>query len=109
MCDLFQGGVFATRRSSFHFRYAREGVNNMRNSLRNLASSIGMRLSAFVAVLVSVAAWAVPAGATGVIDVKGITESVTTEVTSNLPVILTLIGVLLAISVLIRLVRRHAK
>jgi hypothetical protein len=78
--------------------------------MRNWLASTHAKVSVFGATLTATAiGFAQNSLATGVIDVKGITESVTTEVTANLPVILTLIGVLLAISVLIRLVRRHAK
>jgi hypothetical protein len=81
----------------------------MRTVYNWLCSLHARSVAAFAVVLGAVSAWAQPAGATGVIDVKGVTESATTEITANLPVILTLIGVLLAIGVVLRLVKRHAK
>ena len=69
----------------------------------------GTRAAAAVGVAGALAmTWATAAGA-AVIEIKSLTESLTKEIEANLPAILTVVGVLLAITVIVHLARRFAK
>jgi hypothetical protein len=57
-------------------------------------------------VFTSAVGYAGVANATGVISLKELSETVTTEITANLPYILTVFGIILVIAVMLHLARR---
>lgn len=77
------------------------------HKLKNWALASQVRLSLFVASLLAFAVgFAAPAGATAQYDLTPVTTSITSELQANIPVILGIVGGLIALGVGMRLVKK---
>lgn len=81
----------------------------MKTLMKNVLASVDSKMigaGAFVATLLGVA---VPSMAAATYDITPVTTGLTTELAANLPVILTIVGALIALGLAVKVARRFAK